>query len=72
MATVADLRAAGFDEAALTLEAATTYVTSSGWEWLGELGLATASILKGCRLPESTAARVRRIHHAATSSHPYG
>lgn len=72
MATVADLRAAGFDAAAATLEAATAYVTNSGWEWLGELGLATASILNQFQLPEPIAASVRRIHNAATSRHPYG
>ena len=34
------LRAAGLTEACEVMESAATFVTSSGWEWLGELGAA--------------------------------
>jgi hypothetical protein len=57
-------------EAAATFEAATTYVTGSRWEWLGELGFATATIGRQWQLPEPIAAKVSRIHRAATSPRP--
>ena len=72
METVADLRSAGFDAAAATLKDGATYVTSSGWEWLGELGTAAASIRRRYQLPEPIATRIKRIHKAATSRRPYG
>lgn len=70
--TAAALRVLGLSEAGDILESAATFVTSSGWEWLGELGSAAASIRKRFELSESVAARLARIHKTATSRHPYG
>lgn len=72
METVSQLRTAGFTGAADTLKSATKYVTSSGWEWLGELGLAAQTIQKGNKLPDPLAARVSLIVATATSKRPYG
>jgi len=54
------------------MEAATTFVTSSGWEWLGELGAAVASIRERFPVSDLIAARLTRIRDAATSQQPYG
>jgi len=70
--TVSQLRQAGMSEAADLLKGAACYVTSSGWEWLGELGVATASIRKRFHLPGPIASRIKRIHRTATSRRPYG
>jgi hypothetical protein len=55
--TASQLRAAGQTEACEVMEAAATSVTSSGWEWLGELGAAAASIreISGIRFGRSAA-----------------
>jgi hypothetical protein len=70
--TASELRAAGLTDASQLLESAATYVTGSGWEWLGELGIATATIRKRFKLPKPLAARIKRIRKAAVSRRPYG
>ena len=70
--TAAQLRADGQTEAGEVLEAAATYVTGSGWEWLGELDAATARIRQCFQVSEAVATRLARIHKAATSRRPYG
>jgi hypothetical protein len=70
--TASQLRAAGLTEACEVMESAATFVTSSGWEWLGELGAASASIRERFQLPDFIAVRVARIHETATSRQPYG
>ena len=72
METASQLRAAGQTEACEVMEAAATFVTSSGWEWLGELGAAVASIRGRFQVSDSVAARLNRIREAATSQQPYG
>ena len=42
--TASLLRAGGQAEAGEVMESAATFVTSSGWEWLGELDAATTRI----------------------------
>ncbi len=69
--TAAQLRAAGQPEAGEVMKAAATFVTSSGWEWLGELGLAAASIRERFQVPDLVAERLTRIREAATSRQPY-
>ncbi len=71
METVSMLRHAGMAEAADTLETATKYVTSSGWEWLGELGLAARSIRERCDLKEPLGTRISRIEQTTKSKKPY-
>ncbi len=66
------LRADGQAEAGEILAAAATFVSGSGWEWLGELGVATASLRQRFKLSGEIAARVARIRQAATSRSPYG
>src|SRR5437762_7417607 len=70
--TAMQLRQAGLSEAGDIMESAAKFVTSSGWEWLGELGVAAKTITKRFNLPEALRARVSRIGEAATSRHPYG
>jgi hypothetical protein len=70
--TVSLLREAGFPEAGQLLEAGARYSTSSGWEWLGELGSAATNVRQGFTLPEPLASRVLRIVLRATSDQPYG
>ena len=69
--TAAQLRAVGRPEAGEILESAANLVTSSGWEWLGELGVAATSIRKRFPLPDGIADRVARIRKVATSRQPY-
>ena len=69
--TASLLRAAGQVEACGVMEAAATSVTGSGWEWLGELSVAAASIRQGFQVSDPVAARLNRIREAATSKHPY-
>ena len=71
MDTVVLLREAGWSEAADTMESAARYVTSSGWEWLGELHAATKRIEERCNLPEDLRSRLARIRRTAASRHPY-
>ncbi|GDY21323.1 hypothetical protein LBMAG56_26690 [Verrucomicrobiota bacterium] len=70
--TAAQLHAAGLPEAGEIMAAAANLVTGSGWEWLGELGVAAASVRKRFRLPDGIAGRVARIRKTATSRQPYG
>jgi hypothetical protein len=70
--TAARLRADGQTEAGEVLEAAATYVTGSGWEWLGELDAATARIRQRFPVSAVAATRLARIRKAATSRRPYG
>jgi hypothetical protein len=69
--TAAQLRVVGMTEAGDSLESAAKYVTSSGWEWLGELWLAAKAIAKRHDLPQPLRARVLRIVEVAGSRHPY-
>jgi hypothetical protein len=69
--TAFELRAAGQPEACEVMEAAATFVTSSGWEWLGELGAAVATIRERFQVSDSIVARLSRIREAATSQQPY-
>ena len=69
--TATQLRQAGMTEAAKIMERAATHVTSSGWEWLGELGAAAKIIQKRFVLPEGMRDRIMRIAKAAASKHPY-
>jgi hypothetical protein len=69
--TASQLRADGQPEACEMMEAAASFVTNSGWEWLGELGVAAASIRKRFPVSDSIAARLARIRGAATSRQPY-
>jgi hypothetical protein len=70
--TASQLRAAGQAEARAIMDAAATFVTSSGWEWLGELGAAAAIIRERFQVSDLVAARLLRIREAATSQQPYG
>lgn len=70
--TAAQLRAGGLVEAAGRLEEAANDVSSSGWEWLGELGAAATKIKDGFELPAPIAARLKRIRKTATARKPYG
>jgi hypothetical protein len=70
--TASQLRQAGLSEAGEIMESAAGFVTSSGWEWLGELGAAAMRIRERFQLPEHVGTRVNRIHKAATSQKPYG
>ena len=70
--TASQLRVAGQVEACEVMEAAATFVTCSGWEWLGELGAAAASIRERFQVSDLVAARLSRIREAATSQPPYG
>ena len=69
--TASQLRATGQTEACEVMEAAATFVTSSGWEWLGELGAAATSIRERFQVSDLIAARLIRIREAATSQQPY-
>lgn len=70
--TAALLRAAGHREAGGALESAAKLATSSGWEWLGELGAAVADIGGRAEMSADLGARPARIREAATSRRPYG
>ena len=59
-------------EAGDIMESAARYGTSSGWEWLGELGAATKMIQKRFDLPEELRSRLSRIGKTAASRNPYG
>ena len=69
--TAAQLRAAGQAEASEVMEAAVDFVTSSGWEWLGELGAAAASIRDRFQVSDLVASRLARIRATAKSRQPY-
>jgi len=69
--TAAQLRATQ-TEACEIMETAATFVTGSGWEWLGELGAAASSIRERFSVSDLVAARLARIREAATSQRPYG
>jgi len=68
--TAAQLRQVGLNEAGDIMESAAKYVTSSGWEWLGELGIAARTIKKRFDLSAILRARVSRIGKAAKSKDP--
>jgi hypothetical protein len=70
--TASQLRSAGRPAAADMMHDAATFVTGSGWEWLGELAHAAKTIEKKTRVPEILAARLARIREVATSGRPYG
>lgn len=70
--TASQLRAVGLTEASEVLEQAANFVTSSGWEWLGELSAAAASIEAKFPVSDSVAPRLAAIREAATSERPYG
>ena len=70
--TATQLRQAGLSEAGGIMELAAKFVTSSGSEWLGELGAATKAIQKRFDLSDWLRSRVARIGQAAGSKHPYG
>jgi hypothetical protein len=70
--TALQLRKAKLEEAGGILEDAANYVTSSGWEWLGELGRASEEIREQYGLQKEILSRVDRIIAAAKSQHPYG
>jgi hypothetical protein len=66
------LRQTGLNEAGDILEAAANFAATTGWEWLGELGIATKTIQKRTDLPDSLRSRISRIAQAAASRQPYG
>jgi hypothetical protein len=70
--TASQLRSAGQPAAADIMHDAATFVTGSGWEWLGELAHAAKKIEKKTRVPDMLAARLARIREVATSGRPYG
>lgn len=70
--TASLLRAGGQAEAGEVMESAATFVSGSGWEWLGVLGAAATSIRERFQLSDGVAARLTRIHKAAISRQPYG
>ena len=72
LGTASLLRAGGQAEAGEIMETAATFVSGSGWEWLGELDAATTSIRQRFKLSGEITARVARIRKAATSRQPYG
>jgi hypothetical protein len=72
MDVVSRLRAAGLNDAADTLETGVRHVTSSGWEWLGELGLAAGRVSKGYRTPPELRQALETIIRTARSRRPYG
>lgn len=66
------LRNAGLDEAGDMMEAAANFPATTGWEWLGELGLAAKTIGERFNLSDVLRARVVRIARTAASRQPYG
>jgi hypothetical protein len=69
--TALQLGKANLSEASEILEVAANYATSSGWEWLGELGLASEKIKMESQLPAKIASRIERILTASKSQQPY-
>ena len=69
--TASQLREAGEAEACRILEEAATFVSGSGWEWLGELAAATEAVLDGFKLPVPVRERLARIRKAAKSQRTY-
>ena len=69
--TASQLHKANLTKAGEILEAAANYVTSSGWEWLGELGLASEKIRNEYQLPSNIASRTERVLTAVKSQQPY-
>jgi hypothetical protein len=72
LSAAAQLREGGREGAAGDLEDAANAACSSGWEWLGQLGVATSNILATFRLSEKLTEQLARIQTAARSSSPYG
>jgi hypothetical protein len=72
MESAIQLRQARLSEAGDIMEAAANFAATTGWEWLGELGIAARTIQKRFDLPDELCSRVSRIAEAATSKHPYG
>lgn len=70
--TASELRAAGIADAADTLERAARYVTGSGWEWLGALGMAAKQIQPNRDLSDELRQKLKRLAKAGTSRRPYG
>ena len=70
--TAGQLRQAGLSEAGDIMESAAKFVTSSGWEWLGELGAAAETAARRFALPQALGAKVSRIARAVASQRPYG
>jgi hypothetical protein len=72
MHVVALMRAGDLGETADVLEHGVRYVTSSGWEWLGELGQAAEAVSKRYRTPPDVRQALDTIVRTTRSKRPYG
>jgi hypothetical protein len=59
-------------EAAAVLRRGVTYPTSSGWEWLGELGTAAEGVLERYPVSDDLRDRLTAIARTAKPGKPYG
>jgi hypothetical protein len=71
MQVVSLLREGGMGEAADLLESGVRYSTSSGWEWLGELGLAVERVSERYRPSPAVREALQVIRRTARSETPY-
>ena len=71
MDVVSVLRTAGLDEAADLLERGTRFSTSSGWEWLGELGQSAKQVLQRYQTSREVRDALETIIRRARSKEPY-
>ncbi len=72
MSLVDELKSEGFIEQAEVLESATKMVCTTGWEWLGELGLGIRKVQSMGSYPKDISTKLSIILKTTKSKKPYG
>ena len=72
LAVSAQMRSEGLAEQSKILEYRANLPCTSGWEWLGELGLGVEKIISSGSLSKNVEEKLNRILITAKSSTPYG
>ena len=71
LAVSAQMRSEGLAEQSKILEHRANLPCTSGWEWLGELGLGVEKIISSGSLSKNVEEKLNRILITAKSSTPY-
>ena len=72
LAVSTQLKSEGFVEQSKILEHRANLVCTTGWEWLGELGLGVKEIIKLGYLNKDIEEKLNKILKTTKSSTPYG
>ncbi|MEE2730546.1 MAG: hypothetical protein VYA55_06955 [Pseudomonadota bacterium] len=72
MSLVDQLKSDGFEDQAGILESATKMVCTTGWEWLGELGIRVKKVQSMGPYPEDLNKKLSIILKTTKSKTPYG